>query len=77
MICDMTNETELKEAMHELGMKALRASHALATADAADRVRWLQAMADALERDTETILAANAEDLAEAKKNGLDAPKLE
>ena len=77
MICETNNEADVREAMHELGLRALRASRALAASSAADRVRWLLAMADALERDTETILAANAEDLAEAKKNGLDAPKLE
>ena len=77
MICETNNEADVREAMHELGLRALRASRALASASAADRVRWLHAMADALERDTDLILAANAEDLAEAKSNGLDAPKLE
>jgi len=77
MICETTNEADIREAMHGLGVRALRASRALAASSAADRVRWLLAMADALERDTDLILAANAEDLDEAKKNGLDAPKLE
>ena len=77
MICETNNEADVREAMHELGLRALRASRALASASAADRVRWLHAMADALERDTDLILTANAEDLAEAKANGLDAPKLE
>ena len=77
MICETNNEADMREAMHELGLRALRASRALAVADPVSRTRWLLAMADALERDTEIILAANAEDLAEAKQNGLDAPKLE
>ena len=77
MICETNNEADMREAMHELGLRALRASRALSVADSASRTRWLHAMADALERDTEIILAANAEDLAEAKQNGLDAPKLE
>ena len=77
MICETNNEADMREAMHELGLRALRASRALAVADSASRTRWLLAMADALERDTDIILAANAEDLAEAKQNGLDAPKLE
>ena len=76
MICETNNENDVREAMHELGLRALRASRALASASAADRVRWLHAMADALERDTDLILAANAEDLDEAKKNGLDADGL-
>ena len=77
MICETNNEADMREAMHELGLRALRASRALAVSDSASRSRWLLAMADALERDTDIILAANAEDLAEAKQNGLDAPKLE
>ena len=77
MICETNNEADMREARHELGLRALRASRALAVADPTSRTRWLLAMADALERDTEIILAANAEDLAEAKANGLDAPKLE
>ena len=77
MICETNNEADMREAMHELGLRALRASRALAVSDSASRSRWLLVMADALERDTDIILAANAEDLAEAKRNGLDAPKLE
>ena len=75
MICETNNEADMREAMHELGLRALRASRALAVSDSASRSRWLLAMADALERDTDIILAANAEDLAEAKKNGLDASR--
>ena len=72
MICETTNDADMREAVHELRVRALHASRALAVSDSASRTRWLLAMADALERDTDIILAANAEDLDEAKKNGLE-----
>lgn len=72
----MTND-ELKYAMQTIGRKAMDASRLLATSSTEERNRWLNAMADALEREEENLLAANRQDLTEAEANGLAASKLE
>jgi glutamate-5-semialdehyde dehydrogenase len=50
---------------------AKRASHCLATANAAVKNRALLSMAEAIERRTDEILVENAHDIAEGRKNGL------
>lgn len=50
---------------------AKRASHCLATANAAVKNRALLSMAEAIERRTDEILVENALDIAEGRKNGL------
>ena len=54
-----------------LGERARAASHALARGSGAERDAALRAIADALVNDTDTIVAANAHDLAAAPGYGL------
>lgn len=71
------NNDELKYAMKTIGRNALEASRLLASSSTEERNRWLNAMADALERNEEQLLAANRLDLADAEANGLSSAKLE
>ncbi|MEM9999079.1 MAG: glutamate-5-semialdehyde dehydrogenase [Bacteroidota bacterium] len=54
-----------------LGRAAKEASRALAVATTAEKNAALHAIADAIERHADTILAANAEDVAAGRANGL------
>ena len=56
--------------MREIGREARRAARALALAPAAQKNKALTAMAKAIRRSRAAILAANAEDRAEAKSGG-------
>ncbi len=56
--------------MREIGREARRAARALAFAPAAQKNKALTAMAKAIRRSRAAILAANAEDRAEAKSGG-------
>jgi len=77
----------LEAIMRGIGREARSAAHALALAPAAQKNRALAAMAKAIRRSRSAILAANAEDQAEAKAAGatpafldrlsLDAPRIE
>ena len=58
---------QLKTTMRDIGREARKAAHILALAPAARKNRALGAMATAIRRARPAILAANAEDLAEAK----------
>jgi glutamate-5-semialdehyde dehydrogenase len=60
----------LEAAMRHIGREARDAARVLALAPAAQKNRALAAMAGAIRRADATILAANAEDRAEAKANG-------
>jgi glutamate-5-semialdehyde dehydrogenase len=78
---------KLEAIMRGIGRDARSAAHALALAPAAQKNRALAAMAKAIGRSRAAILAANAEDQAEAKAAGatpafldrlsLDAPRIE
>jgi glutamate-5-semialdehyde dehydrogenase len=57
-------------AMADIGRRAKAAARILALAPAAQRDRALTAMAQAIRASAAGILAANAEDVAEAKSNG-------
>ncbi|MBP3657014.1 MAG: glutamate-5-semialdehyde dehydrogenase [Clostridia bacterium] len=59
-----------------LALDAKQASFALAASSAASRAAALEAIAAALEARREEIFAANAEDLATAKAEGIAAPVL-
>ncbi|MCW5624108.1 MAG: glutamate-5-semialdehyde dehydrogenase [Burkholderiales bacterium] len=63
---------DVQSYMHGVGRAARAASRALARADTAARNRALLAMADAIERESAVLLAANAEDLAAARAKGLE-----
>ena len=61
---------KLETAMRDIGRQARQAAHVLALAPAAQKNRALGAMAKAIRCAQSVILAANAEDLAEAKSAG-------
>jgi glutamate-5-semialdehyde dehydrogenase len=58
--------------MRDVGRRARAASHALARADTDTKNRALRAIAAAIRRERKAILAANAEDVADARKEGLE-----
>ena len=63
--------TQLEEEIHAIGRRAKAASRALAHLAAKEKNAILLAMADELIVRSADILAANAEDVASAEKNGL------
>ena len=76
---DAPDATALDPVRHvrELGARARVASEVLASADTARKNAALHAIADAIERRAETLLAANARDLAGARERALSAPLLD
>ena len=66
---------DIKLYMREVGEQARAAARVLARADSATKDRALAAAAAAIRRDAAKLLAANAEDVAEARAGGL-APAL-
>jgi glutamate-5-semialdehyde dehydrogenase len=64
---------DLAAIMREIGRQARNAARTLALAPAAQKNRALAAMAQAIRRSTASILAANADDRAEAKSGGATA----
>lgn len=63
--------------MIRLGRAARDASRVLARASTAQKNQALQAIADVLEAQSEALLSANAQDLAQGQANGLDAAMLD
>src|SRR6185312_14042600 len=61
---------DIAAAMAEIGRRARVAARELALAPAAQKDRALAAMAAAVRAQAPRLLAANAEDLAEARKAG-------
>jgi len=61
---------DIAAVMRDIGVRARAAGRALALAAAADKNRALAAMAAAIRQSTPAILAANAEDIAEARAGG-------
>jgi glutamate-5-semialdehyde dehydrogenase len=68
---------KLDETMRDIGAQARAAAHVLALAPAAQKNRALTAMAKAIRNARAAILAANAEDVAEAKSVGTNAALLD
>jgi glutamate-5-semialdehyde dehydrogenase len=66
-------DIDLKQHMQMTGAQARAASRVLAKASTQAKDAALQAIARALRRDSARLLAANAEDVADAKSQGLDA----
>jgi len=73
----MMLEMDIKTYMHQVGQAARTASRAIARADSNAKNKALLAMADAIERDSATLLAANESDMTAARANGLDAALLD
>jgi len=68
---------KLEATLREIGRQARAAAHVVAQAPAAQKNRALAAMATAIRRARPAILAANAEDVAEAKATGATAAFLD
>jgi glutamate-5-semialdehyde dehydrogenase len=66
----LSGDAKLDVLMREIAHAAREAARALALAPTAQKNRALGAMAKAVRRSRGTILAANAEDIAEAKSGG-------
>jgi glutamate-5-semialdehyde dehydrogenase len=74
----MTNiKTDIKDYMHNLGVQARAASRLMASADTSTKNLALTHMATAILREKDVLLAANQQDLAAARANGLDAAMLD
>jgi glutamate-5-semialdehyde dehydrogenase len=69
----VAGSAKLEVTMRSLGREARAAARVLALAPAAQKNRALAAMAKAIRESRSTILAANAQDLAEAKSAGSSA----
>src|SRR5439155_843550 len=61
---------DIAEAMRAIGARAKAAARTLALAPSAQKDAALAAMADAIRARTQKILAANSEDLADARAGG-------
>ena len=72
----MTSE-EIHQQIHEMGRRARQAAYRLAQLDAQAKNRILQAMAAGLRVATDTVLAANAKDLAAGEEKGLSKAMLD
>ena len=68
---------EIADVMHDLGRSARAAARAVMLATSAQKDAALAAMAQAVRMQAGAILAANAEDLAEAKADGAGAAFLD
>jgi glutamate-5-semialdehyde dehydrogenase len=77
LLTALGNSGKLEVTMREIGGEARAAAHALALAPAAQKNRALAGMTKAIRRAQATILAANAEDVAEAKSAGATAAFLD
>ncbi|HEX7338803.1 MAG TPA: glutamate-5-semialdehyde dehydrogenase [Rhodanobacteraceae bacterium] len=67
----------MTDAIREQALQCRSASAAIAELDTAAKNALLMSMADALEADAKTVLAANAEDLAVARDKGVGAAMLD
>ena len=63
--------------MHGVGRQARAAARVIARADTTTKNRALKDMAAAIERDAKRLLEANARDVAEARKQKLDAAAID
>ncbi len=73
----MQRDMDIKRYMQLVGEQARAAARIVASADTRTKNRALLAIADAILRDKEILLAANAKDMAAATAGGLDAALLD
>ena len=73
----MKQDMDVKQYMRIVGTEARAASRIVARADSNAKNKALLAMADAILRDQERLLAANTKDMDAAKADGLDAALLD
>ena len=71
------NLSDIASAMQRIGHEAKAAARVLALASTGQKNRALGGMAAAIRAEKREILAANAEDLAKAKANGLSVSMLD
>lgn len=71
------NVANIKDYMDALGNNARKASRAIANADTNAKNLALTEIANAILREKDSLLAANAKDLAAAKANGLESALLD
>jgi glutamate-5-semialdehyde dehydrogenase len=72
-----TVEADTAAVMPEIGQRARKAARVLALATTAQKDKALAAIAETIRKRKAAILAANAEDMAEAKRNGANAAFLD
>ncbi|HCA26696.1 MAG TPA: glutamate-5-semialdehyde dehydrogenase, partial [Betaproteobacteria bacterium] len=70
-------EMDVKDYTQRIGRRAREASRLIARADSNTKNHALIAMARAIQRDGEKLLAANAEDMQQARAKGLDEALLD
>jgi glutamate-5-semialdehyde dehydrogenase len=68
---------DIQTYMHSVGRSARAASREMAKADTGKKNSALVAIAKAIRRDADRLLAANAKDMQSAQSNGLDAAMLD
>jgi len=69
--------SDIKNYMQSIGREARAASRLIARAETADKNKALIAMAEAVDRDQQALLAANEKDVVQAKENGLEAAMID
>jgi glutamate-5-semialdehyde dehydrogenase len=69
--------SDIKNYMQSVGRDARTASRLMARAETADKNKALIAMAEAIGRNQQQLLAANEKDIAQAKENGLEAAMID
>jgi glutamate-5-semialdehyde dehydrogenase len=65
---------DLQALVHEIAVRARRASEQTAELSSAQKDAWLRRAAERLESCAREDRAANAQDIADARANGLEAP---
>lgn len=68
---------EIQNILTQIGRKAKAASYQLANAGSEKKNEWLLAMADALEKNQDSLLKANERDMENARSNGLSDAMLD
>ncbi len=73
----MDTQVDIKQYMQNIGIEARKASRAMASADTDTKNTALNAIAKAILRERDSLLAANKLDLDTARANGLDDAMLD
>ncbi len=72
-----SGDSDIKRYMQDVGQRARAAARAISRAETAAKDAALAAMAAEIERQTETLIAANRKDLDAGRAQGLDAALLD
>ena len=71
------NKEFLCKELEKMGQNARKGALAIANASTEEKNRWLNAMADALEKECETLIAANMHDMKKGEEKGLSPAMLD